>query len=124
MARFQWRNGEIQNHLVPWDYEVINTLPDNFVWEKGKTSILIVAPGVYQICCGFFGKEKFAVTVIVNGETISVHEQKKRASDYSGTVYSKQGVSVNEFIVLPNRARLQIGFNGTKGEGLISLKRL
>jgi hypothetical protein len=27
----------------------VNTLPDNYLWEKDKTSILIVAPGLYEV---------------------------------------------------------------------------
>jgi hypothetical protein len=44
------------------------------VWEKGKTSILIVAPGVYHISYAFFSKEKQTVSILINGESIAVQE--------------------------------------------------
>ena len=28
---------------------MVNTLPDNFLWEKDKGSILTVAPGLYEV---------------------------------------------------------------------------
>ena len=34
---------------VPWEIQLSNTLPDNFLWEKDKTSILTVAPGLYEV---------------------------------------------------------------------------
>ncbi|CAD8114060.1 unnamed protein product [Paramecium primaurelia] len=117
VARFQWRSGETQNHLIPWEYEVINTLPENFVWEKGKSSILIVAPGVYHIAYAFFSKEKQTVSVLINGENIATLDQKKKSSEYTG-------LNAQDFIVLPNRARLQVSYSGGKGEGFLSLKRL
>ena len=35
--------------LVPFDIQVVNTLPDNYLWEKGKTSILVSAGGLYEV---------------------------------------------------------------------------
>jgi hypothetical protein len=43
---------------IPWENQVMNTLPDNFLWEKDKTSILTVAPGLYEISFGFFARNK------------------------------------------------------------------
>ena len=48
----------------------MNTLPDNFLWEKDKTSILTVAPGLYEISFGFFARNKPNIQVLVNGEPI------------------------------------------------------
>ncbi len=48
----------------------MNTLPDNFLWEKDKTSILTVAPGLYEISFGFFSRNKPNIQVLVNGEPI------------------------------------------------------
>jgi hypothetical protein len=34
---------------VPWEVQISNTLPDNFLWEKEKTGILIITPGLYEV---------------------------------------------------------------------------
>ena len=42
--------GEVKTgSLVPWEVQLVNTLPDNFLWEKEKTVILVVAPGLYEV---------------------------------------------------------------------------
>lgn len=43
---------------MPWEVQSVNTCPDNFLWEKEKTSILTVAPGLYEVMFGFFAKKK------------------------------------------------------------------
>lgn len=35
--------------LVPWEIQVVNTLPDNFIWEKDKTNIIVIASGLYEV---------------------------------------------------------------------------
>ncbi|KAM3147350.1 hypothetical protein pb186bvf_000601 [Paramecium bursaria] len=89
VGRFQWRSGELQNHLIQWEFEVINTLPENFVWEKNKTSILIVAPGVYHISYAFFAKDKQTIQVLINGESIHQQEVKKRNTEYLGVAFQE-----------------------------------
>jgi hypothetical protein len=34
---------------VPWEVQAINTCPDNFIWEANKTSLVSVAPGLYEV---------------------------------------------------------------------------
>ena len=50
VGRWIWKSGEIkQGNILPWEVQVINTLPDNFIWEKDKTCILVLAPGIYEV---------------------------------------------------------------------------
>ena len=50
LGRWAWKSGEVRNGgLVPWEIQLANTLSDNFLWEKEKTSILTVAPGLYEV---------------------------------------------------------------------------
>ena len=47
---FLYLKGELKaGGTVPWEIQLSNTLPDNFLWEKDKTSILTVAPGLYEV---------------------------------------------------------------------------
>lgn len=58
VGRWIWKSGEIKpNNLVPWEVQPLNTCPDNFLWEKAKTSIVTVAPGLYEISFGFYSKK-------------------------------------------------------------------
>jgi len=58
--------------FVPWEYQSINTLPDNFIWEKNSSQILTVAKGIYEIQYGFFGARFAEVELLINGESISL----------------------------------------------------
>jgi len=50
LGRWAWKSGDLKSgSLVPWEIQLANTLPDNFLWEKDKTSILTVAPGLYEV---------------------------------------------------------------------------
>eukprot|EP01112_Ceratiomyxa_fruticulosa_P011157 TRINITY_DN3006_c0_g1_i2.p1 TRINITY_DN3006_c0_g1~~TRINITY_DN3006_c0_g1_i2.p1 ORF type:complete len:123 (+),score=20.28 TRINITY_DN3006_c0_g1_i2:278-646(+) len=55
-ARWIWCSGKIKSHGIPWNLQVINTCPTNFVWEKDKVNIVIVAPGLYEITFGLFNR--------------------------------------------------------------------
>jgi hypothetical protein len=50
IARWRWRSGSLQNKcLVPWEEMTMNTLTDNFLWEKNDTFITVITPGLYEV---------------------------------------------------------------------------
>ena len=59
VGRWIWKSGEVKTPtcLVPWEVQALNTCPDNFLWEKSKTSIIAVAPGLYELSFGFYSKK-------------------------------------------------------------------
>jgi len=70
-GRWFWKSGAVKSgYVVPWEMQAVNTCPDNFLWEKGKISILTVAAGVYEVSIGFFASRKPKVQFLVNGEPI------------------------------------------------------
>jgi hypothetical protein len=75
VGRWIWKSGELKNMAVPWEVQSINSCPDNFLWEKQKTSILCAAPGLYELRFGFYSKIMPTVTVHVNGEPILTANQ-------------------------------------------------
>jgi hypothetical protein len=46
----------------------VNTCPENYVWTEGQTSILTIAPGLYEVTFGFFARRMPSVKLLVNGE--------------------------------------------------------
>ena len=69
LGRWLWRSGEVKNgSLVPWEIQVLNTFPENFLWEKDKTSLLVVSAGLYEVNYGFFSYKKPSIQLLVNGE--------------------------------------------------------
>lgn len=54
LGRWIWKSGRAKGdkHAVPWNVQNINTNPENFVWEKDRTAITTVAPGLYEVTFG------------------------------------------------------------------------
>ena len=53
VGRWKWDSGMVSNQggasLVPWEVQTINTLADNFIWEKGSSFITVITPGLYKV---------------------------------------------------------------------------
>ena len=111
----------------------MNTSPDNFIWEKDKTFILVKEGGLYELNFGFYSDKKPNIQIIVNGEII-INTQinnnsiannnnltKMNGKNTSGNI---TGLSVIEFIMLPKQSKLSVFYNGGIGTGFIGLKKL
>jgi len=131
-GRWLWKSGQIRSgYAIPWEIQTVNTAPDNFQWEKEKTSVMVVAPGLYQITMGFYSNKKPTVSVLVNGEPIiSAVNSNSCILSHSQTKSTKStksstGLTFNEFIILPERARIAVSYTGEEtGEGFFALKKL
>lgn len=136
LGRWVWKSGELKSScLIPWEVQCVNTCPDNFVWEKNKTSIICVAPGLYEIGVGFYSKKEPSVQIQVNGEgvltlfkdsdIIEKHNSTRVKDIGSHPAGNIIGLTHQDYISLPARARISFIFDGThKAEGFISLKKL
>lgn len=59
LGRWIWKSGDLYHkNQVPWEVQAINTCPDNFLWEKDKSSLICVAPGLYEISFGFYSRKQ------------------------------------------------------------------
>lgn len=137
VGRWIWKSGELKtpNQLVPWEVQALNTCPDNFLWEKSKTSIIAVAPGLYELAFGFYSKKQPIIQIHLNGEPLMSVNKSQYTSDKENsnkiTTQGKHsagnvtGLTLLDYIALPARARLSITFQGeTHGEGFFSLRKL
>jgi hypothetical protein len=72
VGRWIWKSGEVKppQALIPWEVQALNTCPDNFLWEKSKTSLVAVAPGLYEVSFGFYSKRQPVVILHLNGEPL------------------------------------------------------
>ena len=108
--------------------QAINTCPENFLWEKNKGVLILVAPGLYQLSMGFYSSKQPSVKIYVNGEVIIHLKDKLDGSRKQKTKHSAgnvTGLTLVEFVALPARARVAISYEGeTSGEGFFSLRKL
>ena len=148
LGRWIWKSGEmLHSAQIPWEVQAINTCPDNFLWEKNKSALILVAPGLYQLVFGFYSKKHPVVRIFVNGEVIfsvcnvegktvtSPYKEKENLSisqnqSQIGAVGRHScgnitGLTLNEFVALPARARITVCYEGeSTGEGFICLRKL
>ena len=135
IGRWLWKSGKIKNNLsVPWEIQIINTSPDNFIWEKDKTIININEGGLYEINIGFYADKKPMVQIMVNGEVIIsainsnsfvIHQSSGGRMKGSGKTSfgNVTGLTMVDFIILPDKAKLSITYTGEEGIGFLGLKK-
>ena len=138
IGRWVWRSGKIKSsYSVPWESQSINTSPDNFIWEKDKTYIMVNENGLYELNFGFYSDKKPNIQILVNGEIIINTQNNNcnnlllnnnyltnRKNNLKNIIGNITGLSVVEFIMLPSQSKLSVCYNGGIGTGFIGLKKL
>ena len=141
VGRWVWKSGDLQNqNMVPWEVQAINTCPDNFLWEKNRAVIIMSAPGLYALSFGFYSKRSPVVNILVNNEiAITIGANSSNSSIGGGAASNRNaittvgrhsagnicGLTINEYVALPARARVSISFEGeTLGEGFFQMRKL
>ena len=136
IGRWLWKSGKIKNNLaIPWEVQIINTSNDNFLWEKDKTFINIKEGGLYEIKMGFFADKKPMVQILINGEVIIsainsnsyvIHQSPGGRMKGTGKTSfgNVTGLTMVDFVLLPDNAKLSISYTGEKGIGFLGLKKL
>ena len=119
---------------MPWEVQAINTCPDNFLWEKNRAVIVMNAPGLYALSFGFYSKRRPTVSILVNNEiamTIGGEQIQTAAQSSNVTTVGRHsagnicGLTINEFVALPARARICISFDCEHvGEGFLQMRKL
>ena len=132
IGRWLWKSGKVK---MPWEVQIINTSPDNFIWEENKPIIIINEGGLYEINMGFYANKKPMVQIMVNGEVIIsainsnsfvIHQSPGGRMKGSGKTSfgNVTGLTMVDFIVLPDKAKLNISYTGEEGIGFLGLKKL
>jgi hypothetical protein len=114
---------------------VLNSDPENFLWEKDKATITTVVPGLYEVTFGFFSRKKPTVQLLVNGEPVLsavnsssyvIHHSSGRLATVSAhPAGNVTGLTCIDFLSLPSKAKLAITYQGEeKGEGFFCVKKL
>ena len=136
LGRWLWKSGKLNNNLIPWEIQSVNTSPDNFIWENGSNFIMINLKGLYEINCAFYNDKKPNIQIMINGEVILsainsnsyvVHQSNGgRLKGIGKTSFGNvTGLSMIDYIMLPDKAKLQISYVGDEGGiGFVGLKKL
>ena len=129
VGRWLWKSGNIKNnYIIPWESQLVNTSPDNFIWEKDKTFLLINEEGLYELNLGFYSEKRPSIQVLINGEIIinsqNNNSLNKKLIGKSGNLNNIIGLSIIEFIILKKQSKISVLFYGGNGKGFIGLKKL
>jgi len=107
-----------------------------------QTTLVTVAPGLYEITMGFFSTKKPIIQVLVNGETIISqvnsssyvihHNSGKLTNTQKNAVGPLTGLTLIDFIALPARAQITVSYSAQgksdvyfkNAEGFIGLRKL
>ena len=136
IGRWLWKSGKVKNNLsIPWEVQIINTSNDNFLWEKDKSVIGIKEGGLYEVKMGFYADKKPMIQILINGEVIIsainsnsyvIHQSPGGRMKGTGKASfgNVTGLTLVDFILLPDNAKLSISYTGEKGIGFLGLKKL
>ena len=125
-GRWAWRSGELRaGNAVPWEVQMLNSRPDNFLWERDKSTLLVTSAGLYQVSFGFFARKKPVVQLLVNGEPILTSTSTPAAIQSTRKGVPVTGLTLVDFLSLPARARLALCYTGeAEAEGFLALTKL
>lgn len=113
IGRWAWKSGDLKTgSLVPWENEISNTVPEVFLWEKDKTSIIVMTAGIYLLNLAVFSKKKNRIGVAINGNDVL---------DTSGKSNGNNNEIFSEYLVIPARGRVSVAYIGDKAQGIIEL---
>ena len=134
-GRWLWKSRKTRSGGgVPWNYQTVNTDPENYLWEPDRVHITLANPGLYEVTFGFFCRKKPSVQLLVNGEPVlaAVNTASYVVHHSSGRLTSSgrhpngniTGLTLIDFLSLPADARVALTYKGEGGEGFLSLKKL
>ena len=123
VGRWICKSKEIEaGGAVAWDVQSINTAPDNLVWENRGNSVVVVAPGLYEVSFGFYCRKRQVVQVLVNGNMVIRTGEEGRGWKADGVT----GVTLVEVLALQERSRVAISIAEERNgcEGFLSIRRI
>ncbi|KAI8835347.1 hypothetical protein BC829DRAFT_62713 [Chytridium lagenaria] len=139
-GQWLWRSNQLrQGSSIPWNYETVNTDPDNFRWEQDQTFVRVAEAGLYEITFAFFTQSRPSIQLVVNGESVLsainsptyvVHHGSGFVNDGGGKIEpgSITGISLIDFLALPAKSTISLHFHSSKKNqachGFLGLKRL
>ena len=145
IAKYIWKSGNVsKGYAVPWEEQIVNTLPENFIWEKDDICITVKKKGIYLISLGFFVEEKPTVQVMINGESVLsqvnsnafiVRQDNSKEFNLNslGKIEDKEqngyncvtGLTMNEFLCLENMSKIVISYSGSNSvKGVMGIKQI
>lgn len=142
LGRWTWNSGNLQNrYQIPWEEQLINTVTENFFWEKDCCSIIIINKGYYEVNVSCVtSASKIRMEVLINNQVMIFKEKNDELETEKNPTQeitiARPGISLNylgglslsEIVHLTTRSKLavQLFSNATadRCEALLCIKKL
>ena len=147
IGKWIWESGNVsKGYAVPWEKQIINSMPENLIWEKDDICIIVKKKGIYLLSLGFFVREKPTIQVIINGESVLsqvnsnafiVRQEDSNEFNNINFGFSKEedynesgnncitGITMNEFLCLGDTSKIVISYSGNNSvKGIMSIKQI
>lgn len=114
-------DGPTGSRVASWDNELINTLPDNFVWVSHSHYIKIKNSGFYRLVMGIFTDcISPQLELMVNEKRLTVIKTQEGLNNF------EEVAKVSEvYVYLKDNSRLSVSFTSSRqAEGFLYAKRL
>ena len=128
-----WESGIVKNnHFILWEIQKINNCPENFIWNQDSDTIVVKQKGIYLFNLAIFMYNPAIVHLYINGEKfLSRNFDDKEESGFKYNLKNNvtnenlTGTSINEFLLLQEKSRISIYYEGSDNvKGILSLKLL
>lgn len=111
---------------IPWEVELSNTQPDNFVWDSpSATHILVKEGGLYLVATAMFGGHSPKLSVFLD-DRVQLERWLEDEQPQEAT-----GLSIVEYFVLPGESKISVRFECDQKledefppEGFLELRKL
>ena len=135
VGEWLWESGIVKNnHYVSWEIQKINNCPENFIWSKDSDIIVVKQKGIYLISLAFFMQNNAFIQLYINGEIVlsknNTEKELENENNFNNLkknliVESQTGISISEFILLQEKSRICVLYDGTDNvKGVLALKML
>lgn len=148
IARYKWKSGQFgTTPFVPLEVECLNTLKENFIWEKNATSLMVLNGGLYEVAFGFFSKQKPSAKLYFNNEVVCTvggpnsqettkqlgtttkigakDREKEREKPFALQRFPCNGLTSFDYYLIPDNCKVSLYVIGEAiVEGFINIRRL
>lgn len=49
-----WRSNKLRGQGIPWNSQIVNTVPDILLWEKDRVNLVVAHAGLYEVSDNIF----------------------------------------------------------------------
>ena len=119
IGRWSWKTGQLSSSgLIPWEFQVINTFSDNFIWKQDCFYIQIITGGFYIVQASIFPKsynKKVKVDILINDNLVyqTVAQHQKHPNYTENSANTKKNDNEDNLDLCTRQDKFSMNFDGS-----------